>query len=377
MLGAGCRVLTSWQAACSRSQAHHGVWALIGSAAQSGRASAAPSRLFQSVASSTAPRSTSASLWSAPALGIRAWTQCQRPVTHSGRDFHSLRELRRAAVEAKLVSKPPCPKSPPLAKGRGFGATPSPPPSQSSSSPMAAFKQASTALARVPKGLAALVPRPVSQAWAQANAPGAMRQVISLHLNAFWQAHRFKVLGFAAVFAAYVLWRIMYGVASTFINLSETLAAGGFFALAASSVLLFGLYVRRKVTVHPSSVYRLAMLRLNTHPGVLEVMGAPLAGSDLRASVLTGGTLKFRGLVPRVRSRRVQMIFPLHGAEKKGLVSLEAKKRRGKYEFKLLAIDIPTAAGPDQRLFVVGGQTIYDRGGILNELRDPFVRVRV
>lgn len=55
-------------------------------------------------------------------------------------------------------------------------------------------------------------------------------------------------------------------------------------------------------------------------------MGAPLAGSDVRASVLTGGGLKFRGLRPRLRARRVQMMFPLRGSDRRGLVSLEAKK---------------------------------------------------
>lgn len=57
-------------------------------------------------------------------------------------------------------------------------------------------------------------------------------------------------------------------------------------------------------------------------------MGAPLAGSSLRASVNTGGGLRLRGLKPAIRSRRLQMIFPLKGAERRGLVSLEAKKRK-------------------------------------------------
>ncbi len=30
------------------------------------------------------------------------------------------------------------------------------------------------------------------------------------------------------------------------------------------------------------------MLQLNTSPAVLEVLGAPVAGSDVRASVMTG-----------------------------------------------------------------------------------------
>jgi len=61
-------------------------------------------------------------------------------------------------------------------------------------------------------------------------------------------------------------------------------------------------------------------------PATPQVMGAPVAGSNVRASVLTGGGLRMKGLQPRLRSRRVQMIFPLSGSERRGLVSLEAKK---------------------------------------------------
>lgn len=48
---------------------------------------------------------------------------------------------------------------------------------------------------------------------------------------------------------------------------------------------------------------------------------------------------------------------------------------QGKYEFKMLAVDVPSAAGGEQRLFLEGDETLYNRGGILNELRDPFLRV--
>ena len=59
-------------------------------------------------------------------------------------------------------------------------------------------------------------------------------------------------------------------------------------------------------------------------------MGAPLAGSEVRAYVMTGGGMRFKGWWPRYRPRRVQMIFPLKGTDKRGLVSLEAKKRQAR-----------------------------------------------
>lgn len=156
--------------------------------------------------------------------------------------------------------------------------------------------------------------------------------------------------------------------------------------LASSTLVGCYLYMRRRYSVDPAAVYRLAMLRLNTDPGILEVrvpasclcaawmpepglacqspilkesslspsqptplpsrcpplgpefpfpspaaaqvMGAPITGSNLRATVTTGGGLRFRGLRPRVQAKRLQMIFPLKGSERRGLVSLEAKKRR-------------------------------------------------
>ena len=40
--------------------------------------------------------------------------------------------------------------------------------------------------------------------------------------------------------------------------------------------------------------------------------------------------------------------------------------------FKLLAVDVPSASGPT-RLYLEGGPDTYERGGVLRELRDPFV----
>lgn len=59
---------------------------------------------------------------------------------------------------------------------------------------------------------------------------------------------------------------------------------------------------------------------------LVQVMGAPIAGSDLRAQILTGGGLRLKNLRPRIRSRRLQMLFWATGTERRGLVSLEAKK---------------------------------------------------
>lgn len=210
--------------------------------------------------------------------------------------------------------------------------------------------------------------------WAAGAQQGRLQKAIGLQLEAFWQHHRSKVLAAGGVALVYILWKTMFSVTSIFVNLSETMAELGFLSLSAAIVAFAGLYFRHRFTISPKAVYRQAMIRLNTHPSVLEVMGAPLAGSDVRAQVLTGGGFRLKGLVPKYRSRRLQMIFPLRGAEHRGLVSLEAKRRRGKYDFKLLAVDVPTAAGKDQRLYLAGDDRIYQRGSIIAELRDPFLQ---
>lgn len=80
--------------------------------------------------------------------------------------------------------------------------------------------------------------------------------------------------------------------------------------------------------------------------GVLEVMGAPLAGSNLRASVLTGGGLYFKGWRPKLRSRRLQMMFPLTGSARKGLVSLECKKKQVRCQVALHLLGCPMVTPP-------------------------------
>lgn len=45
------------------------------------------------------------------------------------------------------------------------------------------------------------------------------------------------------------------------------------------------------------------------------------------------------------------------------------------YDIKLLAVDIPSALGPEQRLFLVGDEQEYRvGGGLISELRDPVLK---
>jgi hypothetical protein len=61
---------------------------------------------------------------------------------------------------------------------------------------------------------------------------------------------------------------------------------------------LQGVVTRAKYRVNPDMVYPIAMRKLNTSAAVLEVMGAPLTGTDVRAYVMSGGGLCIKNFRP-------------------------------------------------------------------------------
>lgn len=198
---------------------------------------------------------------------------------------------------------------------------------------------------------------------------------MGLQVESFWKRNYLVLVGAGGVVICIALWRVMFGVASTFVGLSEGMAKYGFLAMAAAMVSFGGMYVRSRLTINPDKIYRIAMRKLNTSAGVLEVMGAPLTGTDVRAYVMSGGGPKLKDFKFRLGGKRCFLIFPIRGSERKGLVSVEAKKKKGQYDIRLLAVDIPIAQGPDQRIFVIGDEDEYRiGGGLIAELRDPIVK---
>ncbi|KAL2339499.1 hypothetical protein Fmac_007439 [Flemingia macrophylla] len=201
------------------------------------------------------------------------------------------------------------------------------------------------------------------------------REAIGLQIEAFFKRNHLFLWGAGGVVLCAVLWRILFGVANLFVSLSEGMAKYGFLALSSAIVAFTGLYIRSRLTINPDKVYRMAMTKLNTSAGILEVMGAPLSGTDLRAYVMSGGGLTIKKFKPSVRSRRCFLIFPIRGSEQRGLVSVEVKKKKGQYDLKLLAVDVPMATGPDQRLYLIGDEEEYRvGGGLISVLRDPVVK---
>lgn len=65
--------------------------------------------------------------------------------------------------------------------------------------------------------------------------------------------------------------------------------------------------------------------------GVLEVMGTPLKGTELRAYVMSGG-VRLKNFKLRV-GKRCFLIFPIRGSQRNGLVSVEVKKKKGQVFF--------------------------------------------
>lgn len=201
------------------------------------------------------------------------------------------------------------------------------------------------------------------------------REAIGLQIDAFFRRNYLFLFGAGGVVVCMLLWRIMFGIANTFVGISEGMAKYGFLALSTAIVAFAGLYIRTRFTINPDKVYRMAMRKLNTSAGILEVMGAPLSGTSLRAYVMSGGGITMKNFKPRFQSKRCFLIFPIRGSERKGLVSVEVKKKKGQHDTKLLAIDIPMKSGPDQRLFLIGDEEEYKVGdGLIAELRDPVVK---
>ncbi|XXG40073.1 hypothetical protein AAC387_Pa01g0875 [Persea americana] len=198
------------------------------------------------------------------------------------------------------------------------------------------------------------------------------RDAVGLQVEAFLERNSWALVGAGGVGVCILLWRIMFGIAD-FIGISQGTAKYGSLAMAAATVAFAGLYIRSRFTINPDRIYRMALRKLNMSAGVLEVMGTPLKGTELRAYVMSGG-VRLKNFKLRV-GKRCFLIFPIRGSQRNGLVSVEVKKKKGQYDVKLLAVDIPMTNGPDHRLFVIGDEEKYSIGdGLIAELRDPIVK---
>lgn len=62
------------------------------------------------------------------------------------------------------------------------------------------------------------------------------RDAVRLQIEAFWKRNYLAVLGTGGVVVCIILWRVMFGIANTFIGFSEGMAKYGFLALSTAMV---------------------------------------------------------------------------------------------------------------------------------------------
>lgn len=74
------------------------------------------------------------------------------------------------------------------------------------------------------------------------------RVALGLHVDAFWKKNSLVVFGAGGVFVCIFLWRVMFGIASTFVGLSEGMAKYGFLALS-SAIVAFAVSVSGSLSV--------------------------------------------------------------------------------------------------------------------------------
>eukprot|EP00242_Pyramimonas_sp_CCMP2087_P012119 CAMPEP_0198210400 /NCGR_PEP_ID=MMETSP1445-20131203/20084_1 /TAXON_ID=36898 /ORGANISM="Pyramimonas sp., Strain CCMP2087" /LENGTH=438 /DNA_ID=CAMNT_0043884457 /DNA_START=132 /DNA_END=1448 /DNA_ORIENTATION=+ len=200
---------------------------------------------------------------------------------------------------------------------------------------------------------------------------GEKQRALTLHLEAAWQNHDGAILAGAGVASSLVLWRMFHNMGSVFFDLGGFTSNLEVLLLASGVTSIMGIYLRRMYTVDPDEIVKIAMRNLQTSPGVLEVLGAPLTKKRTYACTVTGGGARFSGWVPRIVSRRVHVMFYVKGAERTGLVAVRARKRQGGYHFNLLSVDCPAEKEGHHRIFLAGNSASYARAGIVEVLKHP------
>lgn len=78
-----------------------------------------------------------------------------------------------------------------------------------------------------------VVDKPVS---ALRSAFARYREAVGLHVEAFWKRNYLVLLGAGGVASCIILWRVMFGIANTFVGLSEGMAKYGFLALSTAII---------------------------------------------------------------------------------------------------------------------------------------------
>jgi hypothetical protein len=115
----------------------------------------------------------------------------------------------------------------------------------------------------------------------------SLLQAASLQFSSIWQSHSTAITSLAAAAATAGVYHLTYSAAACFVDMSAPGAAFGCVGVSAAAVAGLGLYMRSGFVVDPERVYQVAMRKLTQHAGLQEVMGAPLAGGQRKATYLS------------------------------------------------------------------------------------------
>lgn len=228
--------------------------------------------------------------------------------------------------------------------------------------------------------------------------PATHARNLTLRARAFGFRHRAPIVAVAGTGATYATYGAAIAAAERLrgrgddddtqkrgIDATAKLAT---LALSAGCVALTATYLRARSVVNPERVHAAVMRRLERHPGLVEVLGAPVVSSEHRAVVTTGGVWTNRGSTslwglgpPRFRDAKVHMAFRVFGTRKAGLVTVEAVKRKAwggggslsswgrelfgsdPHEYALVAVDVAADNGDEHRVYLAGGSARYAKQG--------------
>jgi hypothetical protein len=186
---------------------------------------------------------------------------------------------------------------------------------------------------------------------------------------ATWANQNRAVVGVlaAATCVMYGFYRASMYTMHFFFNVSDkTIFELGFLAgiLATVGIASAGALANRHLSVSTGQVYRAALAKLRTHEAVEKSLGEFWRSSGFRGykveslkEAVQGSERRARTSYLEAPSRRVQMVFMVKGIERTGMVSLQAHKRGGDYNFDMLALDLlPSSDGskPAQHIFLEG-----------------------
>jgi len=85
------------------------------------------------------------------------------------------------------------------------------------------------------------------------------REAVGLQVEAFWSRNYMILVGAGGVIVCIALWRIMFGIASTFVGLSEGMAKYGFLALA-TAIVAFAVSTIPFVSASPPNYHTLVCM---------------------------------------------------------------------------------------------------------------------